>query len=128
MDGRGIEKIIIPNNIIDIYTRLEALLGLRLSGHSDTLTAENILTDQIYKVGEIQKTNNNIEMLLTKVYVIKMESQSKLLEEIAFNTRVKTEDHMLIVMDKSIHEEHLYQPLQTNTKQFEISVTFPTGI
>ena len=37
LEGRGI-KIIIPNNIIDIYIRLEVLLGLKLSGHSDTLT------------------------------------------------------------------------------------------
>ena len=31
---------------------------------------------------------------------------------------------MLIIMDKSTHEEHLFQPLQTNNKQFKISVTF----
>ena len=31
---------------------------------------------------------------------------------------------MLFVMDKSTHEEHLSQPLQTNNKQFEIAVTF----
>ena len=31
---------------------------------------------------------------------------------------------MLIVMDKSTHEEHLSQPLQTNHKQFKIAVTF----
>ena len=48
----------------------------------------------------------------------------KLLEQIAFNTRPKTEQHMLIVMDKSIHEEYLTQPLQTNKKQFKIAVTF----
>ena len=34
---------------------------------------------------------------------------------------------MLIVMDKSTHEEHLSQPLQTNWKQCEIAVTFLTG-
>ena len=33
---------------------------------------------------------------------------------------------MLIVMDKSIHEEHLSQPLQTNNKHFKIAVTFLT--
>ena len=38
LQGRGIEKIIIPSNIIDIYTRLEVLLGLKLSDHTDTLT------------------------------------------------------------------------------------------
>ena len=34
---------------------------------------------------------------------------------------------MLAVMDKSIYEEHLLQPLQTNIKQFEIAITFLTG-
>ena len=53
-----------------------------------------------------------------------MELPSNLLEQIAFNTRPKTEEHMLIVMDKSTHEEHLFQPLQTNNKQFKIAVTF----
>ena len=52
---------------------------------------------------------------------------SKLLEQIAFNTRPKIEEHMLIIMDKSTHEEHLSQPLQTNNKQFKIAVTFLTG-
>ena len=53
-----------------------------------------------------------------------MEIPSKLLEQIAFNTRPKIEEHMLIIMDKSSHEEHLFQPLQTNNKQFKIAVTF----
>ena len=53
-----------------------------------------------------------------------MELTSKLLEQIAFNTRPKIEEHFLIVMDKSTHEEHLFQPLQTNNKQFKIAITF----
>ena len=52
---------------------------------------------------------------------------SKLLEQIVFNARPKIEEHMLIVMDKSTHEEHLSQPLQTNNKQFKTAVTFLTG-
>ena len=52
---------------------------------------------------------------------------SKLLDRIAFNTRPKIEEHMLIIMDKSIHEEHLSQPLQTNNKQFKVAVTFFTA-
>ena len=56
-----------------------------------------------------------------------MELPSKLLEQIAFNTRPKIEEHMLIIMDKSTHEEHLSQPLQTNNKQFKIAVTFLTA-
>ena len=34
---------------------------------------------------------------------------------------------MLIVMDKSTHEEHLSEPLQTNERQFKIAITFLTG-
>ena len=49
---------------------------------------------------------------------------SKLLEQIAFNTRPKIEEHLLIIIDKSIHEEHLSQPLQSNNKQFKIAITF----
>ena len=56
-----------------------------------------------------------------------MELHSKLLEQIAFNTRAKIEEQMLIVMDKSTHEEHLSQPLQTNIKQFKKAVTFLSG-
>ena len=56
-----------------------------------------------------------------------MEVPGKLLEQIAFNTRPKIEEHMLIVMDKSTHEGHSSQPLQTNNKRFKIAVTFLTG-
>ena len=56
-----------------------------------------------------------------------MELPSKLLEQIAFNTRPKIEEHTVKVMDKSTHEEHLSQPLQTQNKQFKIAVTFLTG-
>ena len=52
--GKRVEKVIIPSNIIDIYTRIEVLLGLKLSGHSDTLTEASNLIDELYKRGEIQ--------------------------------------------------------------------------
>ena len=45
--GKGIEKIIIPSNVYDIYTRLEVLLGYKLSGHTDTLTEASNLIDEI---------------------------------------------------------------------------------
>ena len=54
LQGRGIEKIIIPSNIIDIYTRLEVLLGLKLANHTDTLTEASDLIDELYKRREIQ--------------------------------------------------------------------------
>ena len=56
-----------------------------------------------------------------------MELPSKLLEQIAFDIRPKIEEHMLIVMNKSTHEEHLSQPLQTNNNQFKIAITFLSG-
>ena len=56
-----------------------------------------------------------------------MELPSKILEQTAFNTGSRIEEHILIVMDKSTHEEHLSESLQTNNKQFKIAVTFLTG-
>ena len=53
-EGKGIHKIIIPSNIIDIYTRLEILLGIKISGHTDTLTEASNLIDELYKRGEIR--------------------------------------------------------------------------
>ena len=56
-----------------------------------------------------------------------MDLPSKTLQQIAFNTRPKIEEHMLIFMDKSTHEQHLFQLLQTNNKQLKLEVTFLTG-
>ena len=53
LQGDGV-KIIIPSNVIDIYTRLEILLGLKLSGHGDTLTEASNLIHELYKRGEIK--------------------------------------------------------------------------
>ena len=61
-------KIINPSDIFDIYTRLEILLGLKLSGHSDTLTEANNLFDELYKRGEVQNEQqyrNAIEKINT---------------------------------------------------------------
>ena len=55
-----------------------------------------------------------------------MELSSRIVEQTAYNTKPKREQHMLIVMDNSTHEEHLSQPLQTNNEQFKIAVTFLT--
>ena len=46
LEGQGL-KIIIPSNIIDIYNRLEILIGLKLSGHTDTLTEASNLIDEL---------------------------------------------------------------------------------
>ena len=68
LQGQGV-KIIIPSNIIDIYTRLEVLLGLKLSGHTDTLTEASNLIDELYKLGEIQNKRqyrNALDKFTTK--------------------------------------------------------------
>ena len=62
-------KIIIPSNLVDIYTRLEILLGLKLSGHTDTFTEASNLIDELYKRGEIQNKQqyrNALDKLTTK--------------------------------------------------------------
>ena len=53
-----------------------------------------------------------------------IELPTKILEQTAFNTRPKIERHMLIVMDESIPEEHLTQPLLSNHNHFKIEFTF----
>ena len=53
-----------------------------------------------------------------------MELPSKKLEQKAFDIKTKIEEHMLIVTEKSTHEEHLAQPLQTNNRQFKIESLF----
>ena len=40
--------------MIDIDTRLETLLGLNLSGHTDTLTEASNLIIELYKRSEVQ--------------------------------------------------------------------------
>ena len=52
-------KIIIRSNIKDIYTRRGILLGLKLCGHTDTLTEASNLIDELYKQGKIQIKQQN---------------------------------------------------------------------
>ena len=63
LEAKGV-KIIISSNIIDIYTRLEISLGLKLLGHTDNLTESSNLIGELFKEVKF-KTNNNIENLLT---------------------------------------------------------------
>ena len=53
-----------------------------------------------------------------------MELPSQFSEQIAFNTTPKVEEHMLVGMDKSTHEESLSQGLQINNKQTKMAVSF----
>ena len=53
LEGQWV-KIIIPSNLIDIYTILEVLLGLKISEQSNILTEDSNLLDELYKKGENQ--------------------------------------------------------------------------
>ena len=55
-----------------------------------------------------------------------MEEPSKFSAQIVFNTRPKIQEHLLIVMDESLHEENLHQPLKANNKHFKLAVTSVT--
>ena len=123
--GEGV-KTIIPSNITDIYTRSLILFGLQLSGHTDTLTEASNLIDELYKKVEIQN-EQHYRNALDKFHTQNMELPSKVLEQIAFNTRLKIEQHMLIVMDKITQEEHLPQAVETENKQLKIALSFLTG-
>ena len=87
LEDQGL-KAIIPCNKIDIYTRLEILPGVNISGHTITLTEASTLVDELYKRGEIQNEDqyrNALDKFSTRL----MELPSKLLEQMAFNTRAK---------------------------------------
>ena len=53
LEGEGV-KVIIPSNSLDVYTGLENLLVLKLSGHTRTLTEASHLINISKKSGEIQ--------------------------------------------------------------------------
>ena len=69
LEGQGV-KTIIPSNLIDIYTRLEIPLGLKLSGHTQTFTEASNLIDEIYKRGEIQN-KQEYQIALIKFQILK---------------------------------------------------------
>ena len=60
--GHGMKNII-PTNIIDIWTRLELLLGPKLSGHTDTLTETSNPIDEFYRRSEIQNEKQHWKAL-----------------------------------------------------------------
>ena len=73
LKGRGVEKIIIPSNIIDIYTRLEVLLGLEISGHTNTPTEASNLIVELYKRGETenkQQYRNALDKFSNYYYLV----------------------------------------------------------
>ena len=100
LQGDGM-KINNAFNIFDFWTRVELLLGLKLSGHTDTLTEGSNLIDEVYKKAEIQNEQqfrNALDNFSTPL----MELPNKVMEQLAFNTKPKIEEYMLVVSKKSI--------------------------
>ena len=54
LQGQGNEKIFKPSNIINIWTKLEVLLGLKLTSNIDALTEASDLIDKSIKKDEMQ--------------------------------------------------------------------------
>ena len=124
LEGREIEEFIIPSFIIDVYSRFEIFLGK--TGRTKNLTQASNLIDELGKRSEVQNEQLN-RKAVDKFHIQQMELPSKTLEQVAFITRRKIEEFMLIVMDKSTQEGLFYQPLQANIKQFKTAVTLLTG-
>ena len=62
-------KIIIPSDTIDNYARLDVLLGLKLSGYTDTPAAASTLIEESYKSGGIQNEEQYRDAL-NKIHTI----------------------------------------------------------
>ena len=58
LQGGGVKNFI-ATNILDVWTRLEIMLGLQLSGHTDTLSKASILVDEKIKRGGIDNEQQN---------------------------------------------------------------------
>ena len=53
-----------------------------------------------------------------------MELPSKILEKIAFFTRSKIDEHILIAMDKSTHEKHYLKHCKLITNNLKLQLLF----
>ena len=69
-------ELFIPPHIIDVYTRSK-VLGIKLSGHTNTLTEASKLMDELYKRGQY-KPNNNVKTLLINFVLNKWSFQVKI--------------------------------------------------
>ena len=62
LEGQEV-KVFVPSNSFYIFTRLEILLGVKLSGHTDTLTLHSNLIEDLYKRGEISNEQQHLNAL-----------------------------------------------------------------
>ena len=101
LQGDGM-NVIILFNIIFVYTTLDFQFGLKLSGNTNTLTKTSSLTNKLYKKGKIEN-KQQCRKVLDKFRNFYTELPRKILEQMAFNTRPKIQEHMLFAMDESNH-------------------------
>ena len=87
------DKIFIPANTNDISAKLEVLPGLR---HAVTLTEASSLKDELNKRGE-RETEQQYQKALENICTRWMELPGRLLEQIAINTRTKTEEQKVFI-------------------------------
>ena len=62
-------KILITSSIIDMYIRLEVLLGKKLLGHTDTLTEASNLINKLHKRG-VKQNEQQYRNVFDKFYTI----------------------------------------------------------
>ena len=62
LEGQGL-KIVILSNSLYTYNRLDTLLGVQLSGHTDTLTQASNLIDDLCKRVEISNEQQYLNAL-----------------------------------------------------------------
>ena len=53
-------KVIFPSNFIELYTKLDVVLGWKLSGPTNTLTKASNLTFEFYRKGELENGYQNL--------------------------------------------------------------------
>ena len=126
LEGQRKEKLILPFNADDLYTRLDVLLRVKRAGHTNFRTESFNLIDEFYKRSEIQN-EQEYRTALDNFHTQQMELPIKILEQIVIITRRKIEEHLLSDMVKSTHEGHLYQLLETVSNQFKKPNTSLSG-
>ena len=75
-------KKVIPSNIVDKWTRIEVLLGLNVSGYTDTFTEASTKLNDFCKEGDLQNKQQYRNALDSVVFkrIYQLSFQSKRLQ------------------------------------------------
>ena len=69
-ESKRTKTFFIPSDSYAIWTRSQNLLGLKLSGHTDTLKEASQLNDELYKRGEIETEQQHHTAIDKVEYII----------------------------------------------------------